>query len=759
VIKKTDKGFKITVKGLVQGVGFRPFVYHLARSSGLKGEVCNTTEGVNIILLCDKPALTLFMEELQRQLPQAAQIKSLLFSEIPVSGYTDFRIVPSDGSSAGITEISPDIAVCERCISEMKSQTHRIDYPFINCTQCGPRFTIVKDLPYDREKTTMKEFSMCEKCFMEYHDVSDRRFHAQPVACNNCGPSYHFSSGNAEITIPDEILKTVGSLINQGKILAVKGLGGYHLLCDAFNDESVALLRLRKGRDQKPFAVMFRDLQAMKEFCHVGHAEEVLITSWRRPVVLLDQKKSLAYQVNCGLTTIGAMLPYMPFHYLIFKEIITPAVVFTSGNIADNPTITDDAEAKKLLGAVTSFFISYNREIYNRADDSVVRVVGENISLIRRSRGYVPAPVDLGCNVNGILALGAELKNTFCIGKGMQAILSQHIGDLKGSETFSFYRETIDRFSRLFRFTPELLACDLHPDYLSTRHAENISGVTGIPLFKVQHHHAHIASCMAENLLDEKVIGITLDGTGFGTDGNSWGGEFFITDRVDFQRVAHFEYIPMPGGDKVISEPWRMAFSYLVHYPETRAMIDNVPLFREIEMGKTGVLQEMLEKKINTPLTSGAGRLFDAVAALTGVCGIASFEAEAPMRMESLVIKGVNEHYPYIAGPIVSFAPMFVSILADMDKKVKIPVISTKFHNTLAAVIADLASGIKAAQGIDKVVLSGGVFQNRYLLGKSVSLLEALNFKVYSNHLVPANDGGIALGQLVVANKKRMLCV
>jgi hydrogenase maturation protein HypF len=740
-------------------VGFRPFIYHLARKYNLQGEVCNTNSGVTIQIECTRNDLERFMQDILKDCPVASRIKSVTYSEVPINGYTAFRIISSDSGNDGITEISPDIAVCPECMQDIEIQAHRRNYPLINCTRCGPRFTIVNDLPYDRSRTTMQDFPMCETCSNEYNDISDRRFHAQPVACNSCGPQYVLKEGEREVTSISEILSELASRIDQGEIIALKGQGGYHLLCDALRNESVLTLRARKGRDNKPFAVLFRDLQAVSEYCYQDDQEEALLTSWRRPIVLLQQMKPLAVAVNNGLGTIGALLPYMPFHHLVFKNLNQKALVLTSGNLSEDPIITDDDEAVKKLGQVTPLFIRYNREISNRTDDSVVRSVNGKVCMIRRSRGYVPEPLDLDCRVDSILAFGAEQKNTFCLGKGNQAIMSQHIGDLKGLETYDFYLYTLHKFMKLFRFTPELLVCDLHPGYLSTIHAEKLSEKFNIPLCKVQHHHAHVAACMAEHHLDEEVIGISMDGTGLGTDGHIWGGEFFVADRASFQRYTHFDYVPAPGGDKAVEEPWRMALSYLYRYPETRKLINKVPFFQSFDKNMLHQVEEMIDKEIHSPLTSGAGRLFDAVAVILGLCSRSSFDAEPPMRLESIIQDGIVEHYPFSADSVICFAPMLAAIIKDLTYNIPVPAISAKFHNTLVKVIGDISEQIRRERNLDKVVLSGGVFQNKYLLMKSVSYLESLNFRVYFNHQVPVSDGGISLGQLMIAAKKRLLCV
>ncbi len=512
----------------------------MASKHGLFGEVDNRTDGVSVILQGDLKTIDRFSNDILQNAPPASQIKSIEINETQFAGYNSFRIAPSKNIENQITEVSPDIAVCQECLDDMKKDPERIDYPFTNCTNCGPRFTIIEALPYDRPQTSMKRFRMCEKCKHEYDDILDRRFHAQPVACNSCGPSYHYKDASLNIASLRKIIERISIQISSGKTIAVKGLGGYFLMCDALNEEAVRKLRLKKNRDAKPFAVMFRDISEAKKYCFIDADEEKELTSWRRPILILRQKEALSPPVSNGLKTTGAMLPYMPFHYLMFRSIKTPAVVLTSGNISNDPIITDDDEAEKHLLPVADSILSYNRNIINRADDSVVRIINHKQSLLRRSRGFVPRPVDLRVFSEGILALGAEQKNSFCIGKNWQAIMSQYIGDLKTPATYEFFTETINRFSDLFRFTPAVAVCDLHPDYLSTQYAEALEKELKIPLFRIQHHHAHIASCMAESGLDEELIGISLDGTGYGTDGNSWGGEFMIADLKGFQ--THFSF-------------------------------------------------------------------------------------------------------------------------------------------------------------------------------------------------------------------------
>jgi hydrogenase maturation protein HypF len=720
----------------------------------LLGEVDNRTDGVYVIVQGDIKSVDRFSNDILQFAPPASHIKSIEINTTQFTGFDCFRIAESKAVDNQITEISPDIAVCKDCLSDMENDPQRINYPFTNCTNCGPRFSIINGLPYDRPNTTMKSFRMCERCSSEYNNILDRRFHAQPVACNSCGPVYRYKYSAKSLINLKEILAEVSLQIMSGKTVAVKGIGGYFLMCDALNNDAVKELRKRKHRDAKPFAVMFRNISAVKKFCFLNKEEEEEITSWRRPILVLGQKEILSPDVSNGLNTTGAMLPYMPFHYLLFRSIKTPAVVLTSGNISDDPIIIDDHLAEKELFKITGSLLSYNRQIENRTDDSVIRIIDHKPSVIRRSRGYVPRPVDLKSDVEGILALGAEQKNNFCIGKGNQAVLSQYIGDLKNAATFDFFSETIEKFSKLFRFKPAFIACDLHPDYRSTHYAEVIGGNLNIPLIRVQHHHAHIASCLAEYGLDREVIGVSLDGTGFGSDGNIWGGEFLIAGQEGFKRYSHFDYVPLPGGDKAITRPWKMAFSYLYKYFGDSFDFRSVPSFRSIDDRELILVKEMIEKKINSPLTSGAGRLFDAVSSILGLCAFETFDSEAPMRLESAVDFKTKEFYTFSATENLNFSETFKGILGDLKNK-SVSYISTKFHNTVAQAILEISEQIREETKLDNVVLSGGVFQNKYLLEKSMELLSGNRFKVYTNHLVPANDGGISLGQLLIASKIR----
>lgn len=750
-----DIAYRIEIKGLVQGVGFRPFIYRLATRHAIRGHVENNNKGVLVRAEGDKKALHFFIRDIRKDAPEASQILFINIKKELVKGFPDFSIGASHSFSNEITEVSPDIAVCDDCLKDMKTQPHRLDYSFINCTHCGPRFSIIKSLPYDRNKTTMAPFKMCEECRSEYTDVSDRRFHAQPVACNHCGPAYslHLPNGGVLEKFPD-ILNRIAGLLDSGNIIALKGMGGYHLACNALDENAVRLLRIRKNREGKPMAVMFANMKAVRKFLYVSPWEEKLLNSWRRPIVLMRVKKPLPFSVSKGLDSVGGMLPYMPFHYQLFEKLNTPALVMTSGNLSGEPVLTDDQVALKKFKSIADAVLTYNREIYNRVDDSVTMVVNGMERLIRRSRGYVPSSITMKQQTEGIFAVGAELVNCFALGKGDKVFLSQYIGDLKNPETLGFYDESFQHLSQLFRFKPLLVAADLHPDYFSTRFAKE----TGMPVEFVQHHHAHIASCMAEHYLDEKVIGVSFDGTGLGTDGKIWGGEFLVCDLSGFERPFHFEYVLQPGGDAVIHQPWRMAVSYLYHYFGEDFLRHNYQkFFSSVDREAFDMVLVMLNNKINCPETCSAGRLFDAVSALLNICPESSFHAEAPMRLESVADESISAGYTFtLLKKQVFFKPVFEGLLHDMERGEPLSKIAGKFHQTVVEMIAKVVDEISAKTGLKKVALSGGSFQNKILLAKTELLLQKKGYKVYSQQKVPANDGGIALGQLAVAAKRRV---
>ena len=747
-----ENTFEIEIKGRVQGVGFRPFIYRLAKSNHVKGCVENRNDGVVLKINHNASAINSFISLIKRSAPAVANIESIVFRQTVNENFTDFQIVKSKTVSDRITGISPDIAVCDDCLKDMKAQKNRLDYPFINCTNCGPRFTIIKDLPYDRDKTTMKDFELCPDCLKEYGDITDRRFHAQPVACSVCGPEYSLLYQNKVIKDTQAIISKLGALIKDKNIIAVKGLGGFFLACDALCEETVIRLRKLKNREGKPYAVMFSDIDTLKEYAFVNNTEETSLKSWKRPIVLLRQKKSLAPSVSVGFNTIGAMLPYMPLHYLLFEKLDIPAIVLTSGNISDEPIVTDNETAVEKLGKIADAVLIYNRDIYNRTDDSVVTIVNNKERVLRRSRGYAPEAKTLSLNVEGILATGAELVNCFCLGKDNQAILSQHIGDLKNIETYEFYFETIEQFKKLFRFNPTLVVSDLHPDYLSTRYAVESKKRH----IQVQHHHAHIASCMAEHNLDEQVIGVAFDGTGYGDDNNIWGSEFFVCDLQEYTRINHFEYLSMPGGDNVIDEPWRMALSYLYKIYGLKFLEFNLPFLNTIKPSSVELLCDAIDKKINCPLTSSSGRLFDAVAALINLSPFSKFHAEAPMRLEAIIDRKIKKAYPYSVSTTISFKDTFGTIVNDLKHQVPLSEISAKFHNTIISVIVEVAAEARNRYDINKVVLSGGTFQNKYLLENLEMMFEKHDFELFSHQKIPTNDGGIALGQLVLAAKSQI---
>lgn len=746
---------KIHVKGLVQGVGFRPFVYRLANELKIKGNVENRNDGVHIIAVASPQLINDFIARLQSEAPVASNIESITTTDADAlaGAFDKFEIVKSLNTSDEVTEISPDIAVCNDCLDDLVHQPHRIDYPFINCTNCGPRFTIIEDLPYDRDKTTMKDFVMCNLCYQEYRNVADRRFHAQPVACNDCGPEYELFFNNEHIKDIHTILEKCSLIIESGKIIAMKGLGGFHLACDAMKSEAVSRMRQLKNREAKPFAVMFSTFEKAETYCNISEAEKKSLLSWRRPVVLLSEKpgSAVSKEVSLGLGTLGVMLPYMPFHHLLFRYLKTDVIVLTSGNISDEPIVIDNEEAKNKLVPLSDALLVYNRDIYNRTDDSVVFIANGKERIIRRSRGYVPNPVKLGFNADGIFAAGAELKNCFCYGKGESAIMSQHIGDIKTLGTFEFYKETAAKFQKLFRVSPKHFACDMHPDYLSSRYTDEISNGNSI---RIQHHHAHIASCMAEHGLDERVIGISFDGTGYGDDGNIWGSEFMVCDFKKYTRITHFDYLPLPGGDKAADEPWRMAVSYLYNTYGEEFLNLELPLFNSVPKDKIRLIIEAISKKMNCPLTSGAGRLFDAVASISGICYENRYEAEAPMLLEAMADHSVTDSYSFTYHQTIDFKPAIREMVNDVIHGISKSTISAKFHNMLTVVIIMVAKEIREKTKLNKVVLSGGVFQNRFLLENSENIFIQNKFEVFTHSKVPSNDGGIALGQLAVASKK-----
>ncbi|MBN1759690.1 MAG: carbamoyltransferase HypF [Chitinispirillaceae bacterium] len=747
---RDSRTVRIFITGLVQGIGFRPFIYNLAGRFGIRGYVRNGANAVEVLAGGTGNALDEFIRNIETSPPPLARIDSIRHEEAGEAPGAGFQILQSEDTTDEVTDVSPDIAVCDYCLADMKTQPHRIDYPLINCTLCGPRFSIIRSVPYDRLRTTMAPFAMCETCAGEYTDPADRRFHAQPVACNDCGPKYSLYGPVKTVEGNERVVAETARLIGDGAVVAVKGTGGFHFACNPFSDVALQRLRTGKRRDGKPFALMFRDIETLRNYAEVNDEEEKLLHSTIRPVVLLAAggTESLLPDVNNRLSTVGAMLPYMPFHHLLFEKTALPAIVMTSGNISEEPIVIDNETARSTFAGIADAVVIYNREIHNRVDDSVCAVFDGSVQILRRSRGFAPSPIPLNVPVDGIAAAGAELKNCFALGKGSKAILSQHIGDLKNSETMDFYREAFERLCTLFRVQPRLIAHDLHPDYLSTAFARE----TGLPMAGVQHHHAHIAACCAENGISGKVIGVALDGTGYGTDGAVWGGEFLLSDFSGFDRVTHIRYTGMPGGDRAAVEPWRMAASWLFECDGNDLSHYRDEFFPSIPEEHFNLIGAALEKNINTPRTSSAGRLFDAVAALCGLCDEMSFEAEAAMRLEAQCGNPLAETpYKWNSSDKIDLRETIQSIVADRRRGVDIGTISTRFHATIIDVIVTTCRSIRNNSGCGKVVLSGGCFQNRCIFEGTVRMLQENTFTVFTHHQIPCNDGGVALGQLVVA--------
>lgn len=803
------EGARIHITGIVQGVGFRPFVYGLAGRFGLKGWVQNTSAGVDIEIDGSPDTIQSFTLALTEQAPSLAQIDSLDVQIQSPQGFSDFEIVHSQPIPNAFQPISPDVSICPDCLRELfDPQDRRYRYPFINCTNCGPRFTIIQDIPYDRPNTTMASFPLCPDCAAEYANPLDRRFHAQPVACPVCGPHIWIEEGDQRLESdqrpaisdqdprPDrlslianrsdneDVLLTAQKLLAQGKILAIKGLGGFHLACDATNPQAVAILRERKLRVDKPFALMMPDMETIRSHCRVSSTEQQLLESNNRPIVILRRRpeSNIASQVAPQQDTLGVMLPYTPLHYLLFAQVPDqpdqepPSVlVMTSGNLSEEPIAIDNEEARERLSSLADAFLMHNRPIRTRCDDSVVRIPFEKeqgsekkapLLMLRRSRGYAPMPVQLPWDLPPLLAAGAELKNTFCLTRERYAFLSHHVGDLENYETLRSYEDSVSHFERLFRIQPQALAYDLHPNYLATRYVLERAGRENLPAVGVQHHYAHIVACMAENGLPdgEPVIGVSFDGTGYGEDGAIWGGEFLAAgyhgldgaSSMGYRRAAHLAYVPLPGGDAAVRKPARTALAQLWH-----AGLDWDPELPSVAVfcaEERLALRSQLEHRLNAPLTSSMGRLFDAVAALIGIRQKVNYEAQAAIEMEMMADPEETGSYPFDVHfldetdlLLIDPAPLVKSAAAEYLSGVPQEIIAARFHNGVAGMVLDVCQAISSKTGIRKVALSGGVWQNVTLLRKTLHLFEASPFQVYIHRQVPPNDGGLALGQAVAA--------
>jgi hydrogenase maturation protein HypF len=750
---------RIHVTGVVQGVGFRPFVYQLADRHGLAGWVCNTSAGVDIEVEGPPQALAQFLTGLKAEAPPLARIESITATNHSPDGYQQFEIRHSVAQEGRYQLISPDIATCEDCLRELLDpQDRRYRYPFTNCTNCGPRFTIIEDIPYDRPQTTMREFLMCPDCQAEYDDPLDRRFHAQPNACPVCGPSLGLTNEEGTKIAAEDEISAVVQLLREGKILAIKGLGGFHLACDATNEEAVWRLRQRKGRPAKPMAVMMATMEEIETHCLVSCEEEELLTSSQRPIVLLPWKdeSTVSSLVAPGNRHLGVMLPYTPLHHVLLSEMGRP-LVMTSGNISEEPIAIDNKEAHARLRDIADYFLLHNRDIYARYDDSVWMVVEGKAQPLRRSRGYAPFPIRLPFKARQVLACGTELKNTFCATKDEYAFLSQHIGDMENMETLEHFETSIELYKRLFRLEPEIVAYDLHPDYLATRYALNLEG--SFKLAPVQHHHAHIVSCMVDNGVRGEVIGVALDGTGYGTDGRIWGGEFLVADYRSFRRVGHLQYVPLPGGEAAIRSPYRMAIGHLYTLLGDEELKAALPFLGEVDELELGIIKQQIYKAINAPLTSSCGRLFDAVSALLGFHGQTTYEAQAAIELEMIAAgqEGDGESYPFSileqqGDRAIQLSEIWRGILNDLRAQLSPAAIALKFHNTIAQITADVCRQGAKETGLNRVALSGGCFQNRLLLTKTVGLLHEAGFEVLTHSQVPCNDGGVSLGQATIAN-------
>lgn len=758
----TFKRISVTIQGIVQGVGFRPFVYRLAANAGLTGWVQNTPAGVFIEAQGPDGELAAFLCNLREQAPPLAVITAVESKEIPTKDEAAFTILAS-GAGENSIQIAPDGDVCDDCLRELFDPgDRRFRYPFINCTNCGPRFTIITGVPYDRPFTTMAAFPLCPECRSEYENPGDRRFHAQPVACPVCGPRLELQDAAGSV-VDGNPLDTAIALLREGKIIALKGLGGYHLAVDACNADAVRELRVRKKRDEKPFAIMSATVADVAGYALFDGTEQRLLEGPEKPIVILRKRtgNSIAPLVAPANGYFGVMLPSTPLHHLLLRDSFR-ALVMTSGNLSDEPIAYRDDDARARLNGIADFFLVHNRGIHTRTDDSVIRVFQGKPIFLRRSRGYVPRAIVLPAAQDSVLAVGAELKGTVCLTRGDRAFLSQHIGDLQNDAVLRSLEETVDHLQRILAIRPALVAHDLHPDYLSTVYAQDRPD---LPRFPVQHHHAHLASCMAENGLDGDVIGVIFDGTGYGTDGTIWGGEFLVGGYRGYRRRGHFRQVPLPGGDAAVREPFRMALAYL-YAAFGRELFDlPLPLLGEIPAEQRGLFSAMLEKRLNSPLTSSCGRLFDAVASLVGLRQRVSYEGQAAIELEALAEQSETcSVYPFAIEEAenvttLDFAPLFRGMARDVAAGRERAELARAFHNTLAGATAAVCDGIRRETGIERVVLSGGVFQNKLLTEGILTLLAERGFRVFTQRLAPPNDGGLALGQAIIAGRSISPCV
>jgi hydrogenase maturation protein HypF len=751
----------IRLAGQVQGVGFRPFVYRLANELNLKGQVRNGTQGVEIDIEGATAAIDNFIRRLDDDKPVQASIETKNIKALNPVGYSEFKVSESTNANRKTAGVLPDMATCPECLAEIfDPDNRRFRYPFTNCTNCGPRYSIIETLPYDRDNTTMRAFPMCDDCRAEYEDPADRRFHAQPNACPVCGPHLELWDHAGKIMgLHDAALTAACDIIRDGRILALKGLGGFQLLVDARNDKAVERLRARKARQEKPLALMYPNIESIRDACEVSTIEQEVLLSYQAPIVLLKNKRlkanrsfKIAASAAPGNPYSGIMLPYTPLHYLLMRELGFP-IVATSGNYSEEPICIDEYEALERLGDIADFFLIHNRPIARQVDDSVVTVMDNQPVVLRNARGYAPASIYLNRTLPATLAVGAHLKNSIAISNGHKIILSQHIGDLVTRQAHDAFARTIDSLSGIYDFQPEYVAADRHPDYLSSRYAEQIAGHHKT----VQHHYAHVLACMADNKLQKTVLGVAWDGTGLGMDGTIWGGEFLVADQHSFTRAAHLKYFRLPGGEKAVREPRRAALGLLYEiYGDRLFNSRNIEPLRTFAPAELKILRDMLQRKVNSPATSSAGRLFDGVSSLLGFKHVNNFEGQAAMMLEYAAMEtNISKCYEFDIDSgsrpyVIDWRPIIEGILSDMEKGINKNIIAARFHNTLTEMIVQTASLI----GEKDIVLTGGCFQNKYLTELTIKKLQKSGFNVNWHNNIPPNDGGIAVGQILAGHRR-----
>ena len=780
-INHKQRSVEILVRGTVQGVGFRPFIYNLATRLSISGSVINTGAGVFITAQGESSNIDAFVQAITQDAPPLATIDSITTSPCQPRSKSlagpEFTILSSTNQNIANTAIPPDINLCSDCLSELLDPTNRrFHYPFINCTNCGPRYTIIESIPYDRPKTSMKVFPMCPACEKEYNDPTDRRFHAQPNACPVCGPQISIHDKDGRPIIEARPIATAIQALADNHVVAIRGLGGFHLSVNACSQTAVATLRARKRRPDKPLAIMVKDLNAAKKLCHINNSEAALLCSFEHPIVLLRRKLEgeLAVNIAPGIEELGVMLPYTPLHHLLFTESNCPAaLVMTSGNMSGSPICTSNEDAILRLAPLADLFLLHNREILTRVDDSVVKTVGERQVILRRARGYAPAKLIVEMDLPQILGCGAGLKNTFSLTRKNTIFPSQHIGDLDNLETADFYQESIHHLQSLYQIKPEAVACDLHPDYLSSQYAKSLD----LPLYTVQHHHAHAVAVMAEHRLTEPLLAIVLDGVGLGTDGTLWGGEILKTSLTDFERLGHLSHLPLPGGDAASTEPWRMGLSALYSsYGMEGILARNLPAnLQHLEKEKLSIISSMLENSFNCPLSSSCGRLFDAIANLLGLRDTMSYEGQAAMELEALakiaktnnwldtawhnLHKASDNSLCYRGGKWEISSTKFVKMIVDeMKKNRDVSSIALDFHLMLIESMSQLALRLAKETGIRQVVLSGGCMQNSLLLEGFFFLLKQNDLEVYTGNALPINDGSISIGQAIIGGLRHVSC-